>query len=441
MTSSFDDITLKPSGKIKLKLPKKFGASDAKGTVVELQTNVSAGDNVFYLELFNKKGTAERVTKATAKNFLKFVNKKLYDGMIFHRSVPGFVLQGGGFSAPLVSSSEGGMPSEIKDFGMVDNQPGNSNVKGTVAMAKIGGLPDSATNQWFINLNDNFSLNTQNQGFTVFGNVLGSGMNIVESLSNADIFNFGGAFSQFPLWKSPEADVGIQPADYLTVDKARKLSAKKQPFALEVQSSDENVLAVSVNKKQHIKLKAMPGVSGTAEVSVRSTSLVDGSVNEESFDVLIGKAPSMRQQSGKPRRKIIDILVDGGSFDDPFYRFYDLNGDELEKFKINVKKVYRFKRLDDAESHPFYIGDSGFNQPSSKYIKIKGDGTFDSGIVGSESFAFRFKKKHRAKFKQIGRLDYFCTSHSSMLGSFEIKGSNLYGSMDTQPQDAIVSMV
>ena len=252
MTSSFDDITLKPSGKTKLKLPKKFGASDAKGTVVELQTNDPAGDNVFYLELFNKKGTAERVTKATAKNFLKFVNKKLYDGMIFHRSVPGFVLQGGGFSAPLVSSSEGGMPSEIKDFGMVDNQPGNSNVKGTVAMAKIGGLPDSATNQWFINLNDNFSLNTQNQGFTVFGNVLGSGMNVVESLSNADIFNFGGAFSQFPLWRSPEADVGIQPADYLTVDKARKLSAKKQPFALEVESSDENVLTVSVNKKQHI---------------------------------------------------------------------------------------------------------------------------------------------------------------------------------------------
>ena len=71
MASSLDDITLQPSDKAVLKLPKKFGASDATGAVVELQTNNPLGDQSFFLELFNKKGSAERKTKATAKNFLK----------------------------------------------------------------------------------------------------------------------------------------------------------------------------------------------------------------------------------------------------------------------------------------------------------------------------------------------------------------------------------
>ena len=439
MASNFNDITLKPSGKTTLKLPKKFGASEAKGTVVEMQTNNPIGEKSFFIELFDKKGSAERLTKATVKNFLKYVQSDLYSGSIFHRSVPGFVLQGGGFSAPLVSSANGGMPAAINNFGTVDNQPGNSNLKGTIAMAKIGGQPDSATNQWFINLNDNPDLDSQNEGFTVFGKVLGSGMDTVEQLSSADIFNFGGVVSQLPLWNPPGSVVDVQPDDYLTIDVARQLSAKKQPFTLFVESSDDDLLKASVTKKQRIKLKASSGASGEVEVNVRSVSLVDGSENEESFDVLIGEAPSMRL-SEKSRRKVVDVLVDGGSLDSPFYRFYDGDGNELEKFKINVKKSYRFKRLDDAETHPFYVGDSGFNQPSSKFVKIKGDGVFDGGIIDSESFTFSVKKKHRSTFKQVGRLDFFCTSHSTMYGSFSIKGGQSQDTLDPQLQDPIVPM-
>ena len=437
MASGLNDITLDSSGKATLKLPKKFGASDAIGAVVEFQANNPVGSNVFYVELFNKKGSSKRVTKATAKNFLKYVDRDLYDGSIFHRSVPGFVLQGGGFTVPAVSSGEGGMPAEIRDFGMVDNQPGNSNVKGTVAMAKIGGQPDSATNQWFINLEDNLSLDTQNQGFTVFGKVLGSGMEVVEDLASAEIYNFGGVVSQLPLWNAPDSDSGVQPGDYLTVDNARELSAKKQPFSLSAESSDEDLLTVSITKKQRIKLKAASDARGTAEVNVRSVSLVDGTVNEESFDVLIGSTASMRQKSEKSRRKVIDVLVDGGSFETPFYRFFDEDGVEFENFKIKTKRKYRFSRLDEAATHPFYISDSGFNQPSSQLIKVKGDGDFDSGIVGSESFTFRVKKKHRSSFKQNGQLDYFCTSHPSMYSSFPIKGAESVDPLAPQPVESI----
>ena len=279
MAAGLDDITLQPSGKATLKLPKKFGASEATGSVVELRTNNPLGDQSFFLELFNKKGAAERKTKATAKNFLKYVDNGLYDQSIFHRSVSSFVLQGGGFAAPLASSSEGGMPTEIQDYGTVKNQPGNSSLEGTVAMAKLGGQPDSATNQWFVNLSDNTFLDEQNGGFTVFGKVLGSGMEVVGDLASADVFNFGGVVSQLPLWASPGDDVGVRPGDYLTVDRARELPAKKQPFSLTVESSDEDLLTASVTKKQRIKLKAAAGASGEVEVNVRSVSLVDGSTS------------------------------------------------------------------------------------------------------------------------------------------------------------------
>ena len=440
MATGFDDITLKPAGKATIKLPKKFGSSDAKGSVVEFQSNNPDGEKTFYLELFNKKGSAELLAKATSKNFLKYVSGDLYDGSIFHRSVAGFVLQGGGFSAPVVPSSEGGMLEPISDFGTVDNQPGNFNVKGTVAMAKIGGEPNSATNQWFINLNDNKDLDSQNQGFTVFGKVLGSGMDVVEDLASAPVFNFGGVVSQLPLWNSPDEELGIRPEDYVTIDVARKLSAKKQPFSLSVESSDEDLLTASVTKKQRIKLKAVSGASGTAEVNVRSVSLVDGTVNEDSFDVLIGASPSMRQQSDRSRRKVIDVLVDGGSYETPFYKFYDESGTEIVNFKIKPKRKYRFSRLEEAITHPFYISDAGFNEMSSEFVKIKGDGSFDDGIIGSESFTFKVKKKYRSNFKQNGRLDYFCTSHPSMYSSFVIKGALSADTLDPLLDEALVSI-
>ena len=438
MASGIEDVTLKPSGKTTVKLPKKFGASAAKGSVVELQTNNPFGEQFFFLELFNKKGAAEITTKATAKNFLKYVKDGLYDGTIFHRSVTDFVLQGGAFSVPLVSSGDGGVLMEIEDYGTIENQPGNSNLKGTVAMAKIGGQPDSATSQWFVNLDDNTFLDEQNEGFAVFGKVLGNGMKVISDLASANVFDFGGVVSQLPLWTTPGDVVDIQPEDYLTVDRARKLSAKKQPFMLTVESSDEDLLTATVTKKQRIKLKASAGVIGEVEVNVRSVSLVDGSINEESFDVLIGAGPSMRQANRKTRRKKIDILVDGGSFEDPFYRFFDSDGDELEGFKINAKKTYRFSRLDNADTHPFYLGDSGFNKASSQWIKIKGDGDVGDGIIDSERLTFKVKKKYRSNFKQEGRLDYFCTSHSSMIGSFQIKGANSSDSIDPQIQAVIV---
>ena len=435
MASGFNDLSLSRSDQATVKLPKGFGASDAVGTVVELITNNRLGDSSIYLEMFNKKGSADVVTKKTVKNFLKYIKKDLYDNSIFHRSVPGFVLQGGGFSAPLLPTNEGGPPERITTFKTIKNQPGNSNTRGTLAMAKQAGDPDSATSQWFVNLEDNPSLDTSNEGFSVFGQVLGEGMNVVDQLASAEFYNFGGPFAQLPLWELDQNDdgsVAISPKDFLIVASAEKLKSKQQPFILSVKSSDDSLVEARVTKKQQIKLKTSDTASGTAQISVEARSTVDGSIDVDGFDVLIGGSLQTRatERSLQKRRKSVEVFVDAGSLDEPFYRFFDSDGDEFEDFKINVKKKYRFQRLDQAESHPFFIGDSGYNSSSTSAVKIKGDGGFSDGITGSNVLKFQVRKSDRKTFKKKGELSFFCTSHASMIGTFSIKGQKVVPALE-----------
>ena len=121
------------------------------------------------------------------------------------------------------------------------------------------------------------------------------------------------------------------------------------------------------------------------------------------------------------RKKTIEIFVGPGQFSDPSYQFFDSEGEVLNGLKINPKKTYLFKRLDGAVSHPFYISDRGYAKKSSSGLKLKGDGSFDSGITGEESFVVSFKKKVRRSFAKGGDLFFYCTSHQSMFDAFDIK--------------------
>src|SRR5687768_4664652 len=106
---------------------------------------------------------------ATVENFLKYLNRGSFRNSFFHRSVPGFIIQGGGFQF------ENNSIREIPADPPVRNEYKVSNTRGTLAMAKLGTSPNSATTQWFFNLGNNASnLNTQNGGFTVFGRVADS---------------------------------------------------------------------------------------------------------------------------------------------------------------------------------------------------------------------------------------------------------------------------
>lgn len=129
----------------------------------------------------------------TVINFLKYVNDGDYDGSYVHRSVRNFIIQGGGFT--FIDGESGAVPADSP----IDNEFNLSNIRGTIAMAKVAGNPDSATSQWFFNTRDNSSnLDNQNGGFTVFGTVI-AGMDVVDSIAALEIWNVGGALTNLPL--------------------------------------------------------------------------------------------------------------------------------------------------------------------------------------------------------------------------------------------------
>jgi len=114
----------------------------------------------------------------SVKNFLDYVDAKHYDGTIFHRVIPGFMIQGGGFT-PNMQQKPAKAP--------IKNEAGNGlkNLTGTIAMARTG-IVDSATSQFFINVADNAQLNHRDEspagfGYAVFGKVT-AGMDVVKKI-------------------------------------------------------------------------------------------------------------------------------------------------------------------------------------------------------------------------------------------------------------------
>jgi peptidyl-prolyl cis-trans isomerase A (cyclophilin A) len=157
----------------------------AAGTLVRFTTS----QGTFDAELFDV------ATPATVANFLGYVNDGDYTNSFVHRSTAGFLIQGGGFTF------SGGVASPIPPSPPVANEPGLSNTRGTLAMFKPFGNPDGATSQWFINLaNNSVPLDAQNGGFTVFGRILGSGMQVVDAISSLPRLNAGAPnFDELPV--------------------------------------------------------------------------------------------------------------------------------------------------------------------------------------------------------------------------------------------------
>ncbi|NOY44665.1 MAG: peptidyl-prolyl cis-trans isomerase [Deltaproteobacteria bacterium] len=115
----------------------------------------------------------------TVENFLRYVREGFYEGTVFHRVIPGFVIQGGGLTPDLrPKPTRAPIPNEAKN--------GLSNRRGTVAMARTM-VVDSATSQFFVNLADNTFLDHRNEtpqgyGYAVFGRVV-EGMDVVDAIA------------------------------------------------------------------------------------------------------------------------------------------------------------------------------------------------------------------------------------------------------------------
>ena len=168
-------------------------------TVVEIRTSLGTIE----VNLF------DNTTPETVANFLSYANSGAYASTVVHRSVSNFIVQGGGFqyTGPVAVNSFS--LDSISTGTPVANDPKLSNMRGTIAMAKTSN-PDSATSQWFINLSNNansLDVATNAGGFTVFGQVVGDGMQVVDAIAALTLLNGGGAFGELPIRSYSQADV------------------------------------------------------------------------------------------------------------------------------------------------------------------------------------------------------------------------------------------
>ena len=134
-----------------------------------IRFETSLGD--FVVELFPDEAPV------TSENFLQYVDAGHFDGTVFHRVIPGFVIQGGGLTEDM---------SQKKTRAPIENEATNGlrNLRGTLSMARTNDI-NSATSQFFVNLVDNAFLDHQgpgNYGYAVFGKVV-EGMDVIDAIA------------------------------------------------------------------------------------------------------------------------------------------------------------------------------------------------------------------------------------------------------------------
>jgi len=176
--------------------------------IVQVRMTTSMGEIVLELN--------ETKAPVSVKNFLSYVDKKYYDGTIFHRVIDGFMIQGGGFTPDMKQKKT---DPKIKN----EWQNGLKNNKYTIAMARVGGDADSATSQFFINVADNSNLDRpQGDGaaYAVFGKVL-SGQDVVDKIKAVKTNGKMPAPGQM-------ADV---PVEAVTIVKVERMETTKAPEA------------------------------------------------------------------------------------------------------------------------------------------------------------------------------------------------------------------
>jgi cyclophilin family peptidyl-prolyl cis-trans isomerase len=152
----------------------------------------------FTIELF------EQDAPVTTRNFLEYVDAGHFDGTVFHRIIPGFVVQGGGLTADMKQKATRAPIRNEADNGL-------KNRRGTLSMARTND-PHSATSQFFINLVDNASLNPGRggAGYAVFGHVT-EGMDVVDKMAAAKTGN-----------KSGHQDVPVTPIEVKSAERVEK---------------------------------------------------------------------------------------------------------------------------------------------------------------------------------------------------------------------------
>jgi cyclophilin family peptidyl-prolyl cis-trans isomerase len=273
---AFTAVQLAPAANSAISLTGKFEDPDTT-SAARLSTSSGVVDIILY-----PLATPDSVT-----NFLSYLNNHRYDNSFFHRSVADaagslYIVQGGGYQY----TSESGFTRVTKAAAIL-NEPGISNLKGTVAMAKIGGNPNSATSEFFINLsNTNASnLDAQNEGFTVFGRVSTPTLAVMEGINALPKKNYTvliGTSTQ------PLSDVPIiSPSTAVPIDPALlvKVPTATIPPILTYEVLSQNT-AVATASLSGTMINVTGVATGTTTIEVKATDL-DGQTVTQNIPVTV----------------------------------------------------------------------------------------------------------------------------------------------------------
>ena len=276
--------TLAAGGNTSVALGDKFSDPDSE-SAVRIVTNIGTMDFI----LFNS------ATPLAVANFLSYVNAAVnnYNGAVFHRAISGFVAQAGAFKVQSAPNNFSVTPTSASPT----NEPGISNLRGTVAMAKIGGNPNSATNQFFVNLGNNSSnldrdsgSPNANGGFTAFARVAGNGMTVADAiggLPNATYsVNLGGTSTSMDNWPLTSSSAAMDTTKVVSITSAAPVAV----LSYAVTGNTSPAVASATISGTNVQINALAG--GQTNVTVTATDL-DGSTVSQTFNVTVNQAPTI----------------------------------------------------------------------------------------------------------------------------------------------------
>ncbi len=230
----------------------------------------------------------------TRQNFLKYVSDGDFVNSFIHRSVPGFVIQGGGFC--LSSNGIEAVPTDPT----IANEFGISNTLGTIAMAKLGSSPDSATSQWFVSLGANSDiLDPQNGGFTVFGRMTKATLSTAQLFGNPQFFppwSFNSPFDELPLFygynsqtDDPTNNVILFNSVSLAPLPAGQAGSNSTMSYSVLSNSDSTIATTIMQSDGHLLVTPSAGKTGAISISVRATDSVGNTV-DDTFSIVVNQS-------------------------------------------------------------------------------------------------------------------------------------------------------
>ena len=315
VTNQIADFTEYPTTQRSIDLTTAFTDPDVN-VAVRMTTVLGAIDVALF-------GQQKPVTVA---NFLKYVDQGRFfkadpnNGQVassfVHRSVTSFVIQGGGWLGTVNAANTNIQPTAVLTFPAIQNEPGISNKRGTIAMAQSGNDASSATSQWFINLADNggppnnLDIRNNNTGpYTVFGRIAPAGMTVVDAIAALPRYDFSNVsveFARLPL-RNYDGFSAVKVPNLVSIPAIARIPT------LNFSAVSDNTTAADV-VVSGTKLLVSGKQAGTAHVTVTATDL-DGATVSQQFTVNVVAAPgrivqlSTRMQVGTGDNALIGGFI------------------------------------------------------------------------------------------------------------------------------------